>query len=389
MRTAGRIIALVAAVASSSEAVAQEGRLVANDQPASELQYEFTQVPGVFELRDGRVVVVDEGDASIGIVDFRTGHLTVLGRHGAGPAEYRMPTVIYPLGGDSLAVLDDADGRLLVIARDGKAGGFLWPRSHQPEAAGIAATTGDGRGFLYGVAPPAKRTSGGELVLTDSAPVLRWPLVGGPVDTVAVIYRPPPHGAVASPYGAIATPGNVPALLTRDRWAVSGDGRVAVMHHDPFQVTFTSASGVRESGPVISYLRQPVTDSVKRAYLSERDISRGLMVNADGSAVPIRRPPSRRIATSWAEEVPPFLPEAFLGFDGNGVLWVQRPTFGREGARYYLIGSDGAVTDRIRFPEGFRVVGFGRNAMYLVRRDLDDLEHLQRRPLPSRPGRRP
>ena len=382
MSRLGTRLTLVALFGTTSTGVTQEGRVIANEAAPSELEHEFTHVSSVFELRDGRVVVVDEGDATIWIAAFRTRDQTVLGRHGAGPGEYRMPTVIYPLGGDSLAVLDDADGRLLVITRDGKAGGFLWPRSQQPEAAGIAATTGDGRGFLYGVAPPAKRTSGGELVLTDSAPVLRWPLVGGPVDTVAVTYRPPPHGAVASPYGAIAAPGNVPALLTRDRWAVSGDGRVAVIHHEPFQVTFTSPSGVRQSGPVIPYPRQPVTDSVKRAYLSERVSANGIVVTAGGSAVPVRRAPTERVATKWAKEVPPFLPDAFVGFDATGVLWVQRPTFGREGARYYLLGADGTVLDRVRLPEGHRVVGFGRNAVYVVRRDLDDLEHVQRCPLP-------
>jgi len=59
----------------------------------------------------------------------------------------------------------------------------------------------------------------------------------------------------------------------------------------------------------------------------------------------------------------------------------ERTTFGREGARYDLIGPDGALVDRVRLPEGHRVVGFGHDAIYVVRRDADDLEFLQRRPL--------
>jgi hypothetical protein len=80
--------------------------------------------------------------------------------------------------------------------------------------------------------------------------------------------------------------------------------------------------------------------------------------------------------------VPPFRASAFVAFAPDGKLWIQRTTFGREGARYDLIGPDGALVDRVRLPEGHRVVGFGRNAMYVVRRDSDDLEFLQRRPLP-------
>jgi hypothetical protein len=71
-----------------------------------------------------------------------------------------------------------------------------------------------------------------------------------------------------------------------------------------------------------------------------------------------------------------------MAFDSRGILWVQRTTFGRDGGRYDLIDSTGAVSERIRFPEGHRVVGFGRGTVYLIRRNADDLEFLQRMDLP-------
>ena len=66
---------------------------------------------------------------------------------------------------------------------------------------------------------------------------------------------------------------------------------------------------------------------------------------------------------TWTAEVPPFRGNAFVAFAPDGKLWIQRTTFGREGARYDLIGPDGALVDRVQLPGGHRVVGFGRDAM--------------------------
>lgn len=71
-----------------------------------------------------------------------------------------------------------------------------------------------------------------------------------------------------------------------------------------------------------------------------------------------------------------------VAFDSRGTLWIQRVTFGMEGGRYDLVDSTGRRFDSVRLQSGLRVVGFGREVMYVVRRDHDDLEHLQRVPLP-------
>lgn len=67
-----------------------------------------------------------------------------------------------------------------------------------------------------------------------------------------------------------------------------------------------------------------------------------------------------------------------------GCCWIQRATFGREGARYDVAGPDGVPVGRVDLPEGHRVAGFGRDALHVVRRNADDLEFLQLRPRPRR-----
>jgi hypothetical protein len=171
-------------------------------------------------------------------------------------------------------------------------------------------------------------------------------------------------------------------------WAVDRNGRIAIVFFRPYHVEFLNPVDDRVVGPVIPYTRQAVNDSIKRAFLNER--AKGVTgIVADsrtGKMIPVREPvfPVDPSKIKWAAEVPAFRGDAFVAFAPNGVLWVQRSTFDREGGRYDLIGSDGKVVDRVRLPEAHRVVGFGRDAMYVVRRDADDLEYLQRRSLPER-----
>jgi hypothetical protein len=154
---------------------------------------------------------------------------------------------------------------------------------------------------------------------------------------------------------------------------------------EPYRVTLVSPAGERIAASPIPYTRVPVTDSVKRAYLAERSGAQTVVLDrATGAASTIRSSRPAPTPSSWVDAVPPFRPDAFIAFDGLGVLWIQRTTFGPEGARYDLVGRAGTLVGTVRLPEGHRVVGFGREKMYVVRRDADDLEYLQRRPLPPR-----
>jgi hypothetical protein len=61
------------------------------------------------------------------------------------------------------------------------------------------------------------------------------------------------------------------------------------------------------------------------------------------------------------------------------MLWVKRT--GPVGAplTYDLIDNAGKLTQRVVFPMGVRLVGFGANgAIYAARTDDDDLQYLQR-----------
>jgi hypothetical protein len=76
------------------------------------------------------------------------------------------------------------------------------------------------------------------------------------------------------------------------------------------------------------------------------------------------------------KEVPPFRPRAFIAFDAN-ILWIQRASFGREPTKYDLISDSGSLLARVELPGGLRMAGFGSRVFYTIRRDPNDIEHLQ------------
>src|SRR5687767_2954533 len=71
---------------------------------------EFTQISGLRELADGRILVADRRDRRLIVADMRSGAIAQVGRLGNGPGEYRNVAGLYALGGDS-TILTDATSR--------------------------------------------------------------------------------------------------------------------------------------------------------------------------------------------------------------------------------------------------------------------------------------
>ena len=88
-----------------------------------------------------------------------------------------------------------------------------------------------------------------------------------------------------------------------------------------------------------------------------------------------------RVGLEWPDVKPPFAYTAVLpGADGR--LWVQRYAPAADTRTPYdIIDRSGAVVARAYVPNAGRVVGFGARSIYVVRRDADDLQYLQRFPL--------
>src|SRR5690349_1689664 len=110
-----RLPAISAAIVVSVAAThaAQSARVL--DKPQVEIAEPFTNVSSVRELSDGRVIVVDAGNQSVHVVDFKAKSVEQIGRSGSGPGEYKSPGVLLPLSGDTTLVGDAGNARLLEI----------------------------------------------------------------------------------------------------------------------------------------------------------------------------------------------------------------------------------------------------------------------------------
>jgi hypothetical protein len=352
--------------------------------PTAEFPEPFTEVRGVRELTDGRVVVNDFRDRFVKLVDFPAGTVRQTGTHGSGPGEYLMPLMLLPLGRDTTAVYDMANnGDLVIILPDGSLRGSITTAPTTPGGATITTRSrGDGRGFIYSETRTGNdsiaverydRRSNGRVILGYVSPLVVSPFRGRPAGGRGL-------GARGTPTGGVG--GSPPPFFTVDQWAVANDGRLAVVTSEPYRVTFTETDGRRWTADPISTSRIRVTEAHKSEWRQTRarpvasiSFSRSGERAAGFTSRPVVEP------AAWPEYLPPFLTGA-VRFAPDGMLWVERTTAAGAPATFDIIDFRGRLVLKVVFPPRTRLAGFGANTIYAVRRDSDDLEYLQKYDLP-------
>lgn len=352
---------------------AQRVPVVTLERADAELDEPFSQIDGVRELRDGRVIVLDSRERVLGLVDLARGTAAQIGRHGSGPGEYRAPLRLFALGGDSSAVFDGGNSRVMVILPDGRPGTAtpVVIKSSQMARASVTERyvpeASDTLGRLY-------RRSG-MLLFTpegprraDSAAIERWDRARDRHENVAFLrMRFVASGRWNGPRELEAMGPSMP-FTNGDVYAVAADGRVAIVRHDDYRVEFVLPSGERVVGPRLPWEPVPVSEGHKLEWRVEQE-RRG----ASGDEKP---------QTAWPERLPPFLANA-ASFAPDGMLWVKRTTVAGAPPRYDVIDPAGRLVRQVVLPLRSRVVGFGKASVYVSRYDQDDLQYLQRYALPK------
>jgi hypothetical protein len=362
-----------------------------------ELAEPFSRLVGMREMNDGRLIVTDMTEKLIAVVDLDRKTSTRIGNEGSGPGEYTIPTAVMAMPGDTTYVSDmgrkyvkiGPDGKVAgdaPVAQNGGRGGAVF--SFGPGAGNV-----DAMGRIYSRGLNFAAGPDGQTIASDSAPITRLDRRSGKTDTVAYVRMPRPQiqnsGGGANTRVTLSVGGNVP-FVTTDAWAVAPDGRVALISPDPYRVTWVSPSGQRSVGQPISYQRVRVTESEKQAFRDAQKASppTGVRVRVDGpgtasnvSTAPVAfsEPPS------WPEYKHPYVGSGVF-VAPNGELWIQKQLPHTEkNPTFDVIGSRGELTGRVVIPERTRLLGFGRDgAVYLVRRDADDLEYIGKYRLPAR-----
>ncbi len=346
--------------------------------PTASLAQGFTRLGGVRELDRTRAVIVDVADHSVFLADFVAGLATVIGRQGQGPEEYLRPIGLVGLPDHRILVQDAGNERLLELSPAGTVVG-VWtataaggrPVLLPPRSVSSSIWGSDSRGRLYFEQAP-KESGGGASAIVR----LDLSATGARFDTAATL-------AVTEAMGAytMVSQDNQQVNFRRRvwaprwRWVVSDDGRIALVEPAPYRVSWVDGAS-RTAGPPVPFAPVKVVQADRDAYLE----SIGQPVRTSSGTGAGGGPFRKQEGTPEFPEVMP----AFLGQDAihaapDGRLWVERAASLTDPVRTYdIFDGTGRLAARATAPSRRRVVGFGERAVYMVFRDADDVEHLER-----------
>lgn len=347
----------------------------------------FTQVAGVRELRDGSVIVADFRDRTLQLVDFKTGTATKLSREGSGPGEYAYPMGVYPLPGDSTAVYDMGNQRYLVLDPSGKPAGTF--RMEEGGTGGgmmilRPAQGTDARGRLY-YSTRGERRGGGPAVgppeFSDTGKVIRYDRATKRFDTLGVVLVPKPKVEVSGGQNNQNVMVRPSPMAPEDAWSVAPDGRVGVARVARDQVEWLLTDGKTVVGPPVPYTPIRVTEADKKAWWEQTARGRILIENNNGAvrvAPAAGASPPMDPSVQWPASKPPF-PANAVKVAPTGELWLLRSRPADDpNPLYDVFDAQARWVRSVKLPKDTRLVAFGKGVVYLVRRDADDLEYLER-----------
>lgn len=375
----------VACLASASRAAAQ-GAMPFRDLPraAVELEDPYSLVAAVREIARGRVVVADGADGELTVVNLATGEKAALGRQGAGPGEYRAPSALFRVRGDTLWVMDPPQQRFTVFLPDLKAGApfRLEMFDATTRTAVMAPFHADESGRFYSSALPVG-AGGPNMSIPDSVTIIRFdPRAAGERTPLAKVRFPTSGTPQMRVDGQVIRYSMAfPGLVAADSWAVFPDGRVAIVHGGDYTVEFIGVDGRRRTSRPIPYERVPVTAADHEAEMNEAKRVLAEQLKAAQRSLPpgMRLDLTMTPPESWPATYPAIAPMmVFAAPDGR--LWVRRNMPARLDREHWdVIDANGTLVARWRLPARTRMVGVGAGgAVYTVRLDEDDLQYLQR-----------
>ncbi len=359
--------------------LAHAQRVVMLQSPVGEHRHAFSSISGVRELSDERVIVLDEPELSVHVVDIARQTIAIIGRNGAGPGEYGWPAQLFRFAGDTTAVRDGQHARLVMLVPGGTQGATssLDGRPTADPISGlpsVTATDATGRLFGYALSP-----DGGV------ARILRWKRSGSEVDTIATLELktgPAPAPGFTTPVGPYSA---------ETSWAVAPDGRVAVIHPQPYSIDLFIPGATTIKGKPLPHREVRLTEAHKEEWRRVALMPKvGLAItgsagNYVSAAQKVVRP--FREPRTWPSALPPFLPGAGQ-FSESGDLWIRRTTDSVAKVLYDVVDSAGSLRGQVRLPVSTRIVGFGVRSVYVARVDADGLHYLQRYADPFRSGLR-
>lgn len=373
-----------------SQSVVAQPPVITLSKPIAEHEEGLSEVIGLRELPDGRVLVSVAREGRVLLLDFATQQATDAAKQGAGPLEFRLPGQLFALG-DSVAMFDLGLRRLLLWGPNGKplrtvaiAGADVMTVARLGRIIGS-----DRAGRVYGESRGMTIVPGKMPTLSDTIALVRWTKLGEKGDTLATRYeRTEMPGLAGDEKTGVKLSIKMEALTPRDGWDVFPDGRIVTFRIRDYQFESVDPAGKTTVGGRIAY--QPVAltakDRQQLVKLTRESYELGLKMGMSmaGAAAGAGKMPKIDFDVQEPTEWPAnrLIFSAVLAAP-DGTAWVARSMSGLGGpSDYDVIGRDGKLLRKVRFPANVTVMGFGKGVVYTVRKDEDDLRYVQRYRLP-------
>jgi hypothetical protein len=363
---------LLATLAATSEAQPT----VVLERRAAVMRETLSQIRGVRELSDGRVIISDWIEQRLIITDSSLARPRDIGRIGAGPGEYRLPAGLLPMAADSTLLVDMGNARLAVIAPTG-----VITRSISPARPGMGAPGGiDAAGRIYYTVPAWSRET--SALPADSVELFRRDQRTGRDERLAVVkgitMARPPGGVRSSPGFPMV------AFAPQDVWAVSPSGTLIVVRSGDYRVQSISSTGIR-GGPSYREPTDPVRPADRTAFVrafvgSAPTSGKGTDGGLGHSPAMSEAEINQMVETNEFAKDLPLFDRMLLAPDGE--IWVQRGRHDGEAASYDRFNESGVRVGRVRLQPSRIARAVSQRYVYVVAADSNGIETLERYPRP-------
>ncbi|MBA3853575.1 MAG: hypothetical protein C0503_04115 [Gemmatimonas sp.] len=338
------------------------------------------------EAADGSLVMYDRVENGLYRVERGVGDAALLSTKGAGPMEYRVAQGIVLGPGDSLWVMDRPGSKAIVLDSEAR------PVREQRSPISSSAADAIGNGWVRAISATGDWYGSARAMsfaptfhVDDSASVIIWRRATGRTDTLARVGMRPIDFTSRN-----AAP-RLDAFDPIDAWGVFRDGRVMVVRGRDYGIELIEPDGRvtrvgRGPTPFLPLTREDAEltrDSLNRARAEVlRMMPMNPMSGQAGATSGGRPPPALPdpLPANW-----PLLRSDEIRIDWQDRAWVAVRSAPRDtgGTRYDLFDRDGRYLMAVSVAVGGRVIGFGREAVFVAWPDADELQRVKRHPLPE------
>lgn len=339
---------------------------------------QFTDIGYALPLADGSLMISDFGEMTLWRLDGRTGAALPVGRKGLGPQEYQVVGQLLRLPGDTVAMYDAAQARMLLVTAAGEPVRTITLTSNRLELLRLPqsfATDARGRIYAHVFAPPSTKARDSARSYID---VVRLPsLTSARYDTLTRLWfeHLPSVHSTSPATQVLRVRVNLTSLYPSDAALVRASGELVVLRGDRYRVEFVDASGVTQREVQVTGATYPLTREEREALVQRtRDgtakgtahARRLLDAQVPMPPVVIEEP------DEWPAQKPFFRPGARISDNGRLHVPVDCAVPGRQCLD--VLNADGVRRVRYRLPTGARFLTASDQFLFLALRDADDLE---------------